>query len=635
MKISRFVKINNVPKNMQYLLSAIKEIENIIPKMELNIEFAVNKKGEVIIFQVRPLTTGREYKIDDPEIKNKIDSLKNNLGQLSKKRPHIVGDRTILADMPDWNPAEIIGDNPNYLDYSLYDYIITDSAWHEARTSQGYYNVNPSKLVTMIGNKPYIDVRSSFNSFIPGSLPQNLREKLVSFYLNKLENNPELQDKVEFEVLYTCYDLYFEERSKELLEANFSKEDVNELKNALINLTNNLVINSKDSIPEDLSHLKDMERNREKITKNLSSFSSSVPSLLSNAKFLLKDCREKGTVQFSRLARLGFVGKILLKSLINRGIIDNEFYDRFMNSISTVAKGISNDFKLLNSGKMRNEDFIKKYYHLRPGSYDITSLRYDSNPDLLKPLDLGLTNNISNNSFSMDKKIEENITVALKREGLKFDAKQLLEFIKTALEAREFSKFEFTKNLSDAIELIAMAGQEMGFTRQELAMLDVKDLFAEQIKNREELTKNWKGIMTSRKEERETNSKVELPPIIFSEKDFDIIHHYIPRPNYITNNKITTHLVNLNLFDKDNVPEIENKIVLIENGDPGYDWIFTRNIAGLITKYGGVASHMSIRCAEFGIPAAIGCGVLFDQLSDINSIILDCKSKRITPIRDS
>ena len=45
-----------------------------------------------------------------------------------------------------------------------------------------------------------------------------------------------------------------------------------------------------------------------------------------------------------------------------------------MNSISTVAKDISNDFK-----QMSKDGFIKKYYHLRPGSYDITSLRYESN----------------------------------------------------------------------------------------------------------------------------------------------------------------------------------------------------------------------------------------------------------------
>ena len=51
-----------------------------------------------------------------------------------------------------------------------------------------------------------------------------------------------------------------------------------------------------------------------------------------------------------------------------------------------------------------------------------------------------------------------------------------------------------------------------------------------------------------------------------------------------------------------------DKIVIIEGADPGFDWIFSQKIAGLITKYGGANSHMAIRCAEFSIPAAIGCG---------------------------
>ena len=46
-----------------------------------------------------------------------------------------------------------------------------------------------------------------------------------------------------------------------------------------------------------------------------------------------------------------------------------------------------------------------------------------------------------------------------------------------------------------------------------------------------------------------------------------------------------------------------------------FDWIFTFKIKGLITKFGGAASHMAIRCAEFQIPAAIGCGeIIFNEL---------------------
>ena len=59
----------------------------------------------------------------------------------------------------------------------------------------------------------------------------------------------------------------------------------------------------------------------------------------------------------------------------------------------------------------------------------------------------------------------------------------------------------------------------------------------------------------------------------------------------------------------------DGHIILTERADPGHDWIFLNPIAGLITKYGGSNSHMAIRCAELGIPAAIGCGEqLFELL---------------------
>ena len=53
---------------------------------------------------------------------------------------------------------------------------------------------------------------------------------------------------------------------------------------------------------------------------------------------------------------------------------------------------------------------------------------------------------------------------------------------------------------------------------------------------------------------------------------------------------------------------VDGCIVVISQADPGYDWLFGRNIAGLITKFGGANSHMAIRSAEFSLPAAIGVG---------------------------
>ena len=98
-------------------------------------------------------------------------------------------------------------------------------------------------------------------------------------------------------------------------------------------------------------------------------------------------------------------------------------------------------------------------------------------------------------------------------------------------------------------------------------------------------------------------------------------------PNYISNKIVRGELVNLLL---NQTKKINNKIVLIENADPGYDWIFTYKIKGLITKYGGVNSHMAIRCREFNLPAAIGCGPqLYDKIENSKNIILDCSINKI------
>ena len=76
--------------------------------------------------------------------------------------------------------------------------------------------------------------------------------------------------------------------------------------------------------------------------------------------------------------------------------------------------------------------------------------------------------------------------------------------------------------------------------------------------------------------------------------------------------------------------DLSKKIILIENADPGFDWIFSHKIKGLITKYGGANSHMAIRCAEFGLPAAIGCGErTFETLKQAAIMELDCAARRL------
>jgi cytidyltransferase-like protein len=634
-QILRRIDKAKCPAAIRCLLTAIEEIEETIPNMGLDIEFAINKNGEVIIFQVRPIAINTNVvSEDDGEIRKRINAFQQQFRDLSRRRPHLAGDNSYFGDMPDWNPAEIIGNSPNHLDYSLYAYLIMDSVWHEARTTQGYTDVSPAKLMVLFGNKPYVDIRNSFNSFIPNTITKELREKLLSFYMAKLRQNPELQDKVEFEILYTCYDFSFNSRSRELLAFGLTDDEIKALKQSLHQLTNDLIKNPKHIIEDDITSAHKMAALRAEVRGIIAAKKYSPKAMIKQAHRLLDDCKAHGTLQFSRLARLAFIGKILLKSMVDTAVIDKEFYNAFLNSINTVATEINDEFSRLIQGELSKGEFLERYGHLRPGTYDITSLRYDANPDLLSNRRVTAPEaHPPKSHFLIDDIIHSKIDAVLREHKIDCTSKELFAFIRAALEAREFSKFEFTKSLSDAIELIAKAGELLGFSRAELSQLDLETIFRGEEGDIKRTQKIWKNQIESRNQARMRDEKISLPPIIFSEHDFELISYYTAKPNYITQKLVNGTIIDLDELDASQNVNLNGKIALLESGDPGYDWIFTRNIAGLITKYGGVASHMAIRCAEFGIPAAIGCGeVIFNGLKKASSVILDCKSAKMTPV---
>ena len=139
--------------------------------------------------------------------------------------------------------SEIIGNNPNLLDYSIYQFLITNDTWHKSRTILGYHDAKPSHLMEKFGNKPYINVRASFNSLLPNSLSKKIKKKLIKYYFDKLQKNPHLHDKVEFEILFTCYDFTIDRRLKELENYGFTKNEINQVKSSLINITRDILNN--------------------------------------------------------------------------------------------------------------------------------------------------------------------------------------------------------------------------------------------------------------------------------------------------------------------------------------------------------------------------------------------------------
>ena len=619
-KIHNQIQRNKIPSKWKKLILAVKEIEDISNNYKLDIEFAITKNN-IIIFQVRPLTTLKKDidVIVKKRVKMEIKKNQKKFLRIQNKKSTI-SKTTIFSNMTDWNPAEIIGSNPRKLDYSLYDYLVMKDSWSKGRVLLGYNKSQNNSLMEEFSGRPYVNVKKSFNSLLPSTMNAKIQKKLINYYLKKLEENPHLHDKVEFEILFTCYDFTLKKRMKDLMNYEFTRTELKTINNQLIDFTNELIKKTPHILKQTDSFLKILEDKRKENKETINGYKSK----LCNAESLLENCKIYGAVQFAAVARLAFIASILLKGLTEISNIKKHEIDKFMNSISTPVTEFQNDLYNLEMKKISKAEFLGKYGHLRPGTYDITIERYDRMPELLENLKfLHIKKRLR-----AKKTYQKDLQNIIEKHGLLFKKINFFDFVISTINLREKTKFEFTKSLSDVIELIADAGNELGLTRKELANLSLEDIFKYKTKKKKKLKEFWKKKAKLNQKNFEINEYVQLPPIIFSENDLAVIHHYIAEPNYITKKKIISNTILLD--DLKQITNIESNIVLIENADPGFDWIFAKNPSGLVTKYGGIASHMAIRCAELGLPAAIGCGeILFNKLKMSSKINLNCKDKDI------
>ena len=622
-KIFRNTNLKKLDSTWNLLLNSVKEIENIVNNTFLDIEFGITKSNKIIIFQVRPITTlSSKNIIDDKKIEKLITSSKKQFNKIDQERS-LIGKHTIFSDMADWNPAEIIGHETNILDYSLYDFLIMDYAWHKGRQNIGYQKIN-NGLMLRFGNKPYVDIRASFNSLIPNNISKNLKNKLINFYFNKLEKHPYFHDKIEFEILFSCYEPFLEERLNELKLYNFSNSEIKILEKNLLEFTNNIISNFNNISLECDNSINKMKKNRIQILKKLKNSTHTYKDLMTTSDLLLKDCKFLGTIYFSTMARIAFIASIILKNLVKNGFITTKFVDDFMNSINSPLSQFQNDQMNYMKNKISKKQFLEKYGHLRPGTYDITALRYDKDTRFLQNMEYFNLKPSKKNLLKF-----KNLDKIFEESGLIFSKINFYDFVKKSIVQREEMKFEFTKNLSDSIELIAEAGEKLGFSRDDLSNLELKTLINDSKKLQTKILKEkWIKKIKQSKKKKIINKNMILPPIISSKDDFNFVSYPSSKPNFITSKKLFSELVPVEKIN--DISILTNKIILLQNADPGYDWIFSYNPSGLITKYGGVASHMAIRCAELGLPAAIGCGeLLYEKLKNASKIHLDCQNSQI------
>lgn len=622
-QLKTFIKFRNFPtqrKKFKALFQAIEEIESVCGSDCLDIEFAVDRGGQVYIFQVRPIVRRGEDLPKTSQVGHYLYKIFMKADKINKPHPYLHGDRTILGVMPDWNPAEMIGVKPRPLALSLYKELITDKTWAHQRDNYGYKNLRSYPLIVTLIGHPYIDVRVSFNSFIPKEVPDELSRKLSNYYLQRLLDQPGHHDKVEFEIILSCFFFNLDGKLKKMAKAGFTPDEQTAIRKALRNLTNNILTQDGGMIVADLKRIEELQERQEKVL-------ASGLSRLEKIYWLLEDCRRYGTLPFAGLARAGFIAVQMLRSMLETSFLTREEYDGFMASLNTVAKQMSAAAR--NQSK---EAFLGKYGHLRPGTYDILSVRYRDGYDLYfgnkKEEDAP---EAAKPAGFPESKIQA-LEALLKQEGIASSARDFVAFLKQAIEGREYAKFIFTKSVSEVLQLIKELTAFYGLSPEDASYLDIRTLMQLYATlDHRDLSVILHDEIARNREFYEITKLMKLPPLIVHPNDVFEFELEEGQPNFITLGRCRAEIIR-----EENIltQSLDGKIVFIPSADPGYDWIFTRPIAGLVTMYGGANSHMAIRAAELRIPSVIGAGEKnYREWSRAFRLEIDCANQKVMVIQ--
>ena len=193
---------------------------------------------------------------------------------------------------------------------------------------------------------------------------------------------------------------------------------------------------------------------------------------------------------------------------------------------------------------------------------------------------------------------------------------------------REYSKFIFSKSINYIFDNLIKFGKKFKISTEDLSFVKINKILEmkHNLSNYGTID-NLKNHIKENKKEYYSNKDIILPDVIKNSKDLYIQIKNYEKLNFISDKSITTKII---VYDSSKILEFYNGAVCIENADPGYDFLFNKNMKALITKYGGLNSHMAIRCAELNIPALIGVGEKnYENIITHKTISINCNENKI------
>lgn len=584
------------------VLRLLLEVENLTPQQPLEIEFAFGSEGDdvssVFLLQARPLTTAMRWpgRTGDEPIRLPALDFLLQPDPLSA----VVGQRSLLSLMSDWNPAELIGTHPRPLALSLFQHTIACGVWWQARAQLGYAPVPSAdvQLLRVLHGRPMVDLRRSANSLLPSGLPTSTSEQLINGWMARLDSQPELHDKVEFQIYRTARDFNSTEQLR--LEWNsWLSEDLRlQWEMALSTLTQNVTSVSPQSPL--VHHLRTIVKLD----------SEAIHDEPWNA--LLSRCQH-GTLAFAALARLAFIGEGQLRSAVQREALTP---DRALLLRATSRNAPMQDFELDRSAALSG-----RHGHLRPGTFDIRQNTWGSSAYL----------HVSERTetapgFSLLSGERIALQQLLDEAEFMLSPDSWVQFVQRSAAAREWGKHVFSRHLSAAMDGIAQELAQSGLDSECASWLTIEDLQRGQSMPRRSRSLFWIERAGLARQLHNAEASLILSPVLRNETDRAIADSMGTLPNFVGNRVAEGPLVVLKNPQARPDSSLRGAIVATCQADPGFDWLFDCGITGLITAWGGSNSHMAIRCAEFGLSAAIGCGeAVFSKVSQARHARLDPK----------
>lgn len=577
------------------------------------LEFGIPEQGPVVLFQVRPLAMSGG-RIPRKAHRAAIADCRARLRRLARERPPTLGPVACFGVMPDWNPAEMIGVRPRPLALSLYRCLITDEVWAESRARYGYRDLRGVPLLVDFCGLPYIDARASFSSLVPAGLSDDAAQRLVEHYVSALRAQPHLHDKIESAIALSAYDFDTPDRARRLVAAGvLSAREAGELVDALRALTVRMMA-------ADGPFARDLETAAELAQLRPDGAATGFPVRRIAAQ--LDACRSLGTLPFAGLARAAFVAVGLVNSLVRQEVLDDHEAAALIGGANDVTKDLRRDFSTLD-----RDGFLDRYGHLRPGTYDIRSERYDESFERYFDWSRREEAGAELPAFSPSRHQLAEIGRLIEAHGLDCTSAALIDFIRKAIAARERSKLDFTRLVSQVLVDVRQLGEQFGFDVDDMSYVPVPTLRKMAAGLEDVHAALIKAIRRGQERYRITETLC-APALLRDESDLGSFVTMEDEPNFVTHGRAIAPPADVARGDA-----LDGRIAMIASADPGWDWIFTHDIAGLITAFGGANSHMALRALELELPAAIGVGEdRFRRWLGAPTLELDAANRLVRPL---